>query len=172
MIVGFIPKIVMPSNFGTGLFSIYITYKRMVFVEVGKDYSTEGLYLFGFAGYMIGKALDYENNPAMRNINLDSLMAENENNREILVERITNIKMKKAFGGDYRLYVYGYGLHDVKKLLIEGVFQVPKEDMEMNRRRGYKKDAILKSYVSACQEQIRKCLGDKLVETVKPKHLN
>ena len=170
-IIGYIPKFVMPANFGTGYFSIFITPKRVVFIRIGKDYSTGVFYLLGAVGFIIGKAFDYENSPAFRNINLDSLLSENEDNREVLIDRITKIKMKKAFGGDYRLYIYGYGLHDVKKLLFEGLFEVPKEDLERNRRQGYKKQVILKHYVAECQKQIQRCLGDKLVETVKPKHL-
>ena len=149
---------VIPRIFdGYNNYSLIISSKRIAFIQTGSEYAILGGVVGGLVGGIIAKK--YSKDEAdFSNLNLDELISQKKNNKEIYINAITDIQLKKEIGS-FRLIIYGYKKKNKVKKLLNWYIVPPENYIKEHKSLGLKQKDIFKKYVSECQEQIDRCLG-------------
>lgn len=160
-IVGFIPKVVLHGFGYQDNYALFITDKRLVFILTGKGHIMAGALLGGAFGAFVAKDIA-KDNFNFSNFDLESKLAENKLNQEIILDRITEVRLKKEWGGAYTIKIFGLDHKNKVVKFINGYFEPPKDLKRYYLKSGYKQKDILIHYARTNQDMLVSALGEKV----------
>ncbi|UCG68657.1 MAG: hypothetical protein JSV09_12750 [Thermoplasmata archaeon] len=161
-IKGIIPRVVVYGSFATWNYAMFITSKRIALIQTGYDYA------WGWSFYLdiVNHYRTREKRKDIKEINLDTLLAEHIVNKEIPLEKLVEIKIRRDVFNRYRIEIFGLNKRNIKKKLFVGYFALPEHQIGLLK--GNKEDlkSALYQYALNCQMQIEKIIGEKLTQKI------
>jgi hypothetical protein len=165
-IIGVIPEVRVQGAFGINTYLIYVTTKRLVFIQSSKGYEMVGGMVFGVVGALASagaaekskkKALKWASH---QNVDLDALLKSEKGNKEFSLNEIKRIRIKR-----YN-YVNKLMILTLKKnkpkIVLSGVLVPPQEYLKYYKRKGYKKNRIIYKYIKEVESVMNSVLPNKI----------
>lgn len=161
-ITGVIPRIIVYGSFTTWDYAMFITSKRIALIQTGYDY------VWGWSFYLdlVNHYKTRKKREEIKDINLDTLLAEHIVNKEIPLEKLVEIKIRKNIFNRYRIEIFGMNKRNVKKKLFNGYYTLPDDQIRLLKGNKEELKSALNQYVLNCQMQIENIIGEKLTQKI------
>lgn len=165
-IKGVIPEVRLPGAFGVNTYQMYVSTKRLVFIQTSKGYQAVGGALGGAVGAVISqrasekskkKASEYD---LLQNVNLDELLKTNKGNKEFPLEGIIELRLKKGMASN-RISIFGLKKNK-NKLVLDGFLVPPQDYLKNYKSEGFKTKEISLQYVKEAETIMNSVLQDRI----------
>jgi hypothetical protein len=161
-IIGVIPRLIVNGSFATWDYVMFITTKRITIIQTGFDDLSGGSYYLDIINYY-KTAKKREN---VKDTNLDTMLADHIVNKEIPMEKLVEIKIKKNFLNHYRIVIFGMNKRNAKKKLFSGYFALPEPQIRGLEGNKILLKQALDRYTKNCQDQFEHIFSNKLTQKV------
>jgi hypothetical protein len=165
-IKGVIPEVRLPGAFGVNTFELYVSTKRLVFIQTSKGYQAVGGALGGAVGAVISQRAAEKNKKTtadlapLQNVNLDELLKTNKGNKEFPLDGITELRLKKGMATN-RLSIFGLKKNK-SKLVLDGFLVPPQDYLKHYKSEGFKTKEISLQYVKEAESVMNSVLQDRI----------
>ena len=165
-IKGVVPEVRIPGAMGINTYALYVSTRRLVFIQTSKGYHVMGGALFGAVGAMAGHMASesqkktFRDQSMFQNIDLDSLLRSSKANKEMTLDGIVELRLKKGLGS-HRITVFQMKKNK-KKVTLDGFLVPPQDYLKYYKKQGQKGKQTVLQYANEAHSLLSTVLSSKL----------
>jgi hypothetical protein len=162
---GVVPEVRIPGAMGINTFELYVSTKRLVFIQTSKGYQALGGAMFGAVGAAVSGLASEKGKTSnlgqqVQNIDLDTLLKSKKGNKEFLLNDITQLRLKKGMGS-HRISIFVMKKNK-NKIIFDGFLVPPQDYLKYYKKEGLKTKQISLQYVKETESVLNTVLSDRI----------